>query len=63
MNTIDQSANPLYLDTSISSSNKFMFGVGVGGFDLNDPVQRFFDISFTLVSSINKTKSKVSIPL
>lgn len=63
MNTIDQSANPLHLNTSISSSNKFMFAVGVGGFNLNDPVQRFFDISFTVVSSINKIKSKVSIPL
>lgn len=63
MNTIDQSANSLNLDTSIRGSNKFMFAVGVGGFNLNDPTQRFFDVSFTLISSINKVKSKVNVPL
>jgi hypothetical protein len=65
MNTIDESNNPLTLTTGIegNNNNKFMFALGVGGFDLNNPAERYFDVALTLVSSLNKVKTKVSVPL
>lgn len=63
MSIIDESTNPLTVKTSLAGDNKFMFALGIGGFDLNDVSLRYFDVSLTLVQSVNKVKTKVSIPL
>lgn len=40
-----------------------MFGVGIGGFDLNHATERYFDVILTLVSSKNRVKTKMVVPL
>ena len=40
-----------------------MFAVAVAGFDLNDPTTRYFDVTLTLIESVNKVKTKVKIDL
>lgn len=63
MSTIDESNNPLTLNTGIQNDNKFMFALGIGGFDLNHPLERYFDVTLTLVSSLNKVKTKTRVVL
>jgi hypothetical protein len=43
--TMESSFEPTPSNWTFSKESKFMFGIGVAGFDLGDPATRFFDIT------------------